>query len=424
MDHFSGSTTSPLLVRAVEAMADQLKSVRDSDPTFLSAAEKSMLLAGLLAVRNQTEALLVDVLAVGADVADLTAARTPAAWVAVEGRDDRAALGRLQRLADTAVLHPAVSRAMRDGAVNPRQGEVIVAAVDALGADVAPIVRAQAEEWLIGQAAEFGPAELRQLGRRVLEVIDPEACDDAERKRLEDELSAARRATRLSLRPMGEGATRISGVIPDAVAARLKTYLDAFSSPRHDAVAAGGSGDPSAYVDPATGRRLPAARVLGEAFGDFLEAADPARMPLHGGTATQVIVTIEWDKLLAGVGVGLAEGEPIPVSEVRRLACQAGVLPAVLGGHGEVLDLGRSRRLFTTAQRKALMLRYPVCAAEGCDCPASWCEAHHLEPWSKGGRTDLADGVLLCPRHHRAIHDGRYAVTALPGGGLQLRLRT
>ena len=83
----------------------------------------------------------------------------------------------------------------------------------------------------------------------------------------------------------------------------------------------------------------------------------------------------------------------------------------MLGGESEILDLGRSRRLFSPAQRKAMAIRDLTCRAEGCDIPAAWCEAHHAaDPWSQGGRTDLADGLLMCSYHHHRAHDHRYRV--------------
>jgi hypothetical protein len=98
-------------------------------------------------------------------------------------------------------------------------------------------------------------------------------------------------------------------------------------------------------------------------------------------------------------------------------------LPAVLGGAGEVLALGRARRLFTPAQRKALQVRDRTCRAEGCTVPAAWCEAHHQTPWSRGGRTDLADGILLCSFHHHRVHDPAYAHDRHPDGDLRFHRR-
>jgi len=115
----------------------------------------------------------------------------------------------------------------------------------------------------------------------------------------------------------------------------------------------------------------------------------------------------------------------ITAEEARRLACTAQIVPAVLGAKGEVLDLGRSQRLFTRAQRRALALRDGECRAEGCHIPAPWCEAHHAgTPWAAGGRTDLADGLLLCSHHHHRAHDPRFSTDRLAGGGVRFHRRT
>ncbi|WP_291383275.1 HNH endonuclease signature motif containing protein, partial [Demequina sp.] len=94
-----------------------------------------------------------------------------------------------------------------------------------------------------------------------------------------------------------------------------------------------------------------------------------------------------------------------PVSTERgqgHLAGDAGVIPAVLGGDSEVLDLGRRKRIFTRAQRLALLERDGGCAK--CHAPPEHCEAHHIDWWDNGGTTDLANGVMLCTRCHHDIH--------------------
>jgi hypothetical protein len=98
---------------------------------------------------------------------------------------------------------------------------------------------------------------------------------------------------------------------------------------------------------------------------------------------------------LATAGVIGAE-EKITAAQARRLACNAHLVPAVLGTQSQVLDLGRSTRLFTAAQRKALLVRDRECRAEGCDIPGTWTQAHHWIPWTKHGPTDLANAVLCC----------------------------
>ena len=132
------------------------------------------------------------------------------------------------------------------------------------------------------------------------------------------------------------------------------------------------------------------------------------------------MVTIDIETLrgrLREHGVAMVGEEPISAAEARRLACTADIIPAVLGGDSHVLDLGRTRRLFSPAQRKALALRDVTCRADGCDIPAAWCEAHHARsPWSQGGRTNLADGALLCSFHHHRAHEARYDTRRGPDG--------
>jgi hypothetical protein len=92
----------------------------------------------------------------------------------------------------------------------------------------------------------------------------------------------------------------------------------------------------------------------------------------------------------------------------RRIACDAGIVPVVLGNQGQVLDLGRRFRLFTSAQLRALWLRDGGCTFPGCTVPASWCDGHHLQHWADGGATELSNAALLCGRHHTIVHRKGY----------------
>ncbi|WP_442939970.1 DUF222 domain-containing protein [Nocardioides sp. B-3] len=120
----------------------------------------------------------------------------------------------------------------------------------------------------------------------------------------------------------------------------------------------------------------------------------------------------------------LDTGGRISAGQARRLACEAGIIPAVLGGASEVLDLGRTRRFHTKAQRVAIAHRDGGCTAEGCDLPPAACHVHHDQPWSRGGPTDTTTGRLLCHRHHRVIHDDRYETTRLSNGKVSFHRRT
>src|SRR5690606_4376820 len=115
---------------------------------------------------------------------------------------------------------------------------------------------------------------------------------------------------------------------------------------------------------------------------------------------TTIVITIPLDKLRADLATAdLMDTGRIPgddpaaggltAAQARRLACTAKIIPAVLGGASEVLDLGRARRLHSAAQRKAMLLRDKTCRAEGCDIPGTWAEAHHWTAWSTGGATNV-----------------------------------
>jgi hypothetical protein len=161
----------------------------------------------------------------------------------------------------------------------------------------------------------------------------------------------------------------------------------------------------------------------------LLENLDPSKLPEHGGDATTVLVTIGLDQLrqeLATAGLldaDLEHGPNLSAEAARRLACTANIIPVVLGGQGEILDFGRARRLYSKPQRKAIRLRDKRCRAEGCTVPAAWTEAHHLQPWSEGGTTDLAHAISLCNFHHQRIHDHRYEAEHLPTGDVRFRRR-
>jgi hypothetical protein len=117
-----------------------------------------------------------------------------------------------------------------------------------------------------------------------------------------------------------------------------------------------------------------------------------------------VVVTVDEQRLRDGVGTAaLSTGDDVSAAEARRIACNAGILPIVLGGGSAVLDLGRTARLFDKTQRVALAARDGGCAFPGCDRPPARTEAHHVTPWACGGKTDVANGALLCGFHHRLV---------------------
>jgi len=102
---------------------------------------------------------------------------------------------------------------------------------------------------------------------------------------------------------------------------------------------------------------------------------------------------------------------PVAATTLRKIACDADIIPALLGTHSEILDLGRKTRLFTPTQRTALTARDQGCAFPNCTIPAPWCEAHHITYWSHHGPTTTNNGVLLCSHHHHLIHKENWTIT-------------
>jgi hypothetical protein len=131
---------------------------------------------------------------------------------------------------------------------------------------------------------------------------------------------------------------------------------------------------------------------------------------------TKLVVTMTLEALLDALrGAGVTDtDEVLSAGTVRRLACEAQIIPMVLGGPSQVLDLGQSSRFFSPAQRLALGRRDGGCSYPGCTVPAAWCDAHHVVHWSHGGRTDPGNGALLCGRHHTIVHQLDLTATVDP----------
>ncbi|GGD24811.1 hypothetical protein GCM10007231_25010 [Nocardioides daphniae] len=210
-----------------------LKSVADVNPTFMPTDEKGSTLLTLLAIESQVTELRLRVMAAAEDLAEREGFHTSAGWLAHHGRvrrsDAAADLGLAQTLAREL---PVLAAALREARVNVAQARVIGHAVSELPRRIGEDLIARAEAELVRLAEQHDPKELTVLGRRILEVVDPERFEDEERRKLEAAEKRAQEKQRLRLRAIGDGTTRINGVVPDAVAARLATYLHAFTNPR------------------------------------------------------------------------------------------------------------------------------------------------------------------------------------------------
>ncbi len=339
-------------------------------------------------------------------VEDESGATSTAVWWARETRMTRAEATRKAKLAQalTTEQHEPVRAAMTGGGLLPDQAAVIVQAVDALPEEIDPGTRAQAEAFLLAQADDHDAKALRILGKRLLEVVDPETADAHEAALLAKEEAQAYETASLTMVDDGHGRTRGRFTLPTAVAAMLKKSVFALAAPKHLAAVQGHAPVPE----------RPSATRLGQAFIEYVERYPAERLPDAGGLNATVVVTMPVDTLHGAVkAAALDTGERLSPGAARRLLCEAGILPAVLGGDSQVLDLGRTRRFHNKAQRLAAGVRHRGCAARDCDWPPGLCHLHHPQPWAKHGGTD-SDGLPLCPRHHHHIHDPGYAATIHP----------
>jgi hypothetical protein len=279
---------------------------------------------------------------------------------------------------------PATGAALAAGVIEAGQARLICETIRRLPARVDTATREQAERFLAGQARDLDTTALGKLARRMVATLDPDGAA------LDDEDAVGARELSLSRDP--DGMTVLRGRLDAEGAAVLRSALDPFTAPT-----------PSTAEGPdprSPGRRQ--ADGLIELARRALTAAD---LPETGGQRPQVTITLDWECLRQQLGTAeLGWGGPVTPATARRIACDAQVIPVLLGGVGQPLDVGRASHTIPVGIRRALAARDRGCAFPGCDRPAAWCDGHHITHWADGGPTALTNLVLLCGHHHRTIH--------------------
>jgi hypothetical protein len=427
--------TGPPLAQFVGALEALLDTAGDAPAWTLTVAELEDLLPRLTRAEARLAEVGLRVLreadrhSVGADVG---ATNTPAWWAHVTGQRVPVARAAAHLAAQLDGHHDVTRAALARGSLHVEQARAIVDAVEALPAEsVGPELVRDAETHLVGLAdldgdTRLDPRALRIAGRKILEVVAPDLAEQHERRVLEAEEREAAASAYLHLRPDGHGSVYGRFKIPVLHGEILAKHLAAIAAPRHQR--ATGTSTSATSVD---GKRVARALRLGQALCEYVETRDTAAdgSPRAGGMAATVVVTMTLEQLVGGLhgsehSTLLDTGETISAAQARRLACEAGIIPAVLGSPSQPLDLGRRTRFHTEPQRTAVMLRDRGCAAIGCDWPPGMCHVHHRNPWSAGGSTSVADGILLCPRHHAVAHDGRYQLKTDKHGKVTFSRRT
>jgi hypothetical protein len=402
--------------RAVTEISQSLGQVADASLWSMDVHETAATIVELTRVAARVTELQARLAthAGSVGVAEQVGATSVPNWWASQTRTNRTEAHRIAKLGTGLDEHPLVHAALKTADVLPDQAAVIIHAVDELPDHVDPALVQRAEAHLIGEAAHYDAKALANLGKGLLHVIDPEAADAHEAKLLEREEREAAMATRLTIREDPDGVLRGTFALPGVQGQIFKKQLLAIAAPKHRAA-----------VEGHLGERRPGPQRMGQAFVEWIERYPADKLPEAGGVSATVVVTIPVETLQGGLKPGVLDtGAVISPSQARRMACEAGILPLVLGGKSEILDAGRTRRFHSKAQRIVIAQRDKHCTADGCDWPPGLCHVHHDPSWASGGKTDIEHARLLCPKHHARAHDPTYEMAKLPGGKVAFTRRT
>ncbi|GAA1583649.1 hypothetical protein GCM10009789_41750 [Kribbella sancticallisti] len=274
--------------------------------------------------------------------------------------------------------------------LHPGQAHAIVTALEKVPATVPVEDLLVAENQMVEAARYLSPADLRTLGKRVVDTLDTDGTEPAENDAYHREA--------LWLRPADHG-LKFGGYLANENAELLKTAIHALAKP-HKTL----DGEP----DP-----RPRDKRQADALVTILDTATTAST---GPGVPHLTVTIDYTDLKTATSQAAGElvhGDNLSAAAVRRLACDAAVLPIVLGSKSQPLDVGTEQRFVTGAMRKALNKRDKGCII--CQAPPPQCHAHHIIHWADGGPTSIDNLALFCGSHHTAIHHGHYTVTITNG---------
>ncbi|MBO1754505.1 HNH endonuclease signature motif containing protein [Allobranchiibius sp. CTAmp26] len=275
-----------------------------------------------------------------------------------------------------------------------------------------------------------GARTLRDLSARIIGRFAPEVLTAQEEQQQACET--------LTWADLPNGLTRLTADLSTGHAAVIKHAIQALAAPAPASCPAAGGGV-AAETDPVSGlgagvvaerdTRTPGKRradALVELADTAARLLDEDRSHTSGniGRSAKIVITFDHQTLidqlttaghLPGTGRTI-NGDLLDAGTLRRMACDADLIPAVLGGASEPLDVGRTKRLFTSGLRTAIIHRDEGCTFPGCDRPPDWCDAHHITPWWAGGETTLTNAALLCARHHTIVHRDLLTATATTTG--------
>ncbi|WP_166979603.1 HNH endonuclease signature motif containing protein [Paramicrobacterium fandaimingii] len=318
------------------------------------------------------------------------------------------------RVSDTGLpLDPVfaqTAQALSEGTIGLDVAESITSTLAPILPRVSPEQIDWAEKTLIGNATgafgevPFTADAVRQQARVFRVALDPDGVEPTA-----EELHEARK---LVFKHQDDGSMKITGVLSPEQAAQVTPVFDACMSKRTSPTFMHAE-------ELAATKQAPEERTKQQERADVFTSiiAGVGKMTstpkLHGRGPT-VMVTVKNEDLDAGTGAAWSPGTPapLPMSFVTQMQCDGDTRQVHIDEHGDVLNLGTAQRFFTAKQRLALIARDGnTCAAADCDIPAWLCEAHHVQRWENGGRTDVANGLIVCWFHHRLLDHGEWSLT-------------
>ncbi|MCK3770678.1 HNH endonuclease [Microbacterium aerolatum] len=303
--------------------------------------------------------------------------------------------------------YPLVGAALASGSLSARAAAMIIGLLDRCRVAAGAERIAEGEQLLTEAAVGLGLDELRKLITRAEAWLDPDGVEPRD-----DEKRAQRSFTFFERNGVIHFNGRADAETAAPIIAALRGFVSAAFAARKDAV------DPDA---PDADRRT-VAMIQADALSQFcahMLGCKTKGLSLAGAT---VVVRMKLEDLECGTGSATIDGidQPISAGAARRMAADGGVIPCVLGGDSEILDWGRKKRLFTRTQRLALVERDGGCAM--CGLAPEMTRVHHIRWWQRHhGRTDLANGVLLCETCHHRIHDNGWEIE-IDGAGTSARV--
>ena len=378
----------------------------DPDRSRVPDADRLALVAEARVLAGRLDAV-VCVLVAEADAAGaaLRATGTPStSWLAVSAnlskKESAAVVLRARALAG----HQRVQQAAVEGRLGMGQARAITGVLDGLPAALTPEQRDQAEQRLLDHAAQFDAAHLAGMSEQVLREVSPATADDHEAERQQRLAEAAHRNRGLSFFRDPEGSVSFRGSLPAVDAEGWIAIIDSYVESCRRCLAE--ERDPLAEPLTPQQRRADAlTSMIADHTTSSTRSLRRRRPPPGGG-----------DPLLRRPAPARRRNRDaasrtnrLAAGDLRRLCCEADLIPAVLGGASEILDVGRAHRLVTRAIRTALTQRDAGCVFPGCDTHPTACEAHHILPWWAGGHTSLANLALLCHHHHALIEPATHS---------------